>query len=299
MNIHNIKERGWNAVPGFTLILKEKPTGSADFDISRDRMILQRDNVKTLISSAICSSATTPEDICKLLNIFKSSWKDTSMSLSSDKFADFLLETIILAASKKGMDIEFPSNYLASQKGFHDNGYDYFYKDTHIICKPEFFSIGMKRTVDKAYEDKPQALIQPSAIQIKKIAVIKETVNCLKESIRRAKPEYYRKDLNPNIYIFEKTDVFSGEHRNDGFWISDDELCESFDRVVSTVLHEIGHDFGGDGTKEFTYTLTCMLQAVINATLKDQETLMTLRALKSCWDDLNKQETEKILNNNQ
>lgn len=294
MNIHDFRESGWNAIPGYTLVFKEKPTGKSDFDISRDRMILQSDNLKALISSSICSDSTSSEDICKLLNIFKSNWSTKTDYRSSCAFSNLLLESIIGGANKKGMRIQFPANYLASQKGFHDNGYDYFYEKTHTICKPEFASIGMKRTYEKAEEDKPQALVQPNDVQIKKIAVIKETVNCLKSSIRRAKPEYYQKDLNPNIYIFEESDVFSGEHRSDGFWISDDEMRQSFDRVLATVLHEIGHDFGGDGTKEFTYTLTCMLQAVINATLKDQETLITLRALKSCWEDLNKQEIEKL-----
>ena len=285
-------ERGWNTLPGYTLIFKEKPSGDSNFDISRDRMILQSDNIKTLISSSISNPSTSSDDICKLLNIFKSNWDAKTEYYSGFAFSNLLLDSIIAGARKKGVVIQFPSNYLASQKGFHDNGYDYFYEQTHKICKPEFGGIGMKRTVEKANEDKPQALIQPNEIQVKKIAVLKETVNCLKSSIRRAKPEYYRKELNPNIYIFEQSDVFSGEHRSDGFWISDEEMREGFDRVLATVLHEIGHDFGGDGTKEFTYTLTCMLQAVINATLKDQETLMTLRALKSCWEDLNREENE-------
>ncbi len=294
MNLNTV-ERGWNVLPGYTLVFKEKPTGKNDFDISRDRMILQEDHIKSLVLSAVASDKTSTEDILKLLTIFKSSWKDDCFSYNSDKMSNVLLESILSAVSRRGIRIEFPSQYLASQKGFNDKGYDYFYKDTHTICKPIFSAIGMKRTLEKAAEDKPQCLIQPSEIQVKKIAVLKETINCLKSSILRAKPEYYSRSLNPNIYIFEKSDVFAGEHRQDGFWISDTEMSESFDRVLSTVLHEIGHEFGGDGTEEFTYTLTAMLQAVINATLKDQETLITLRALKACWDDLNQQELGESL----
>ena len=293
MNSHNFRERGWDVLPGYTLIFKEKPDEKSDFDISRDRMILQRDNLKNLVSAAVSSDKTTQEELCTLLCMFKDSWKEKVSYFSNSPLDSMLLESIITGIAKKGIKYDFPSRYLASQKGFNNNGYDYFYEKTHTVCKPEFSAIGMKRTVEKAYEDKPQHLVKPTEIQVKKIALIKETLNCLKPSIRRADPRYYGKELNPNIYIFEKSDVFSGEHRADGFWISSEEMTQSFDKVLSTVLHEISHDHGGDGSEEFTYTLTNMLQAIINATLKDEETLITLRALKACWEDLRTQEIEE------
>ena len=76
--------------------------------------------------------------------------------------------------------------------------------------------------------------------------------------------------------------------------MTEDELRNNFDRVIATALHEISHKVGGDGTTAFTYALTDMMQAIVNATLKDEKTLNELRALKACWEELNAEELKEL-----
>ena len=282
----------WRNVPGYTIIFKEKPSTTCDIDISRDRLRLDHSDVEKMIKACMCSPKTSEKDICDLLLTLTDYWeKDATTSYYSSPYhkkslASKFLNGIIDGAVSKGMKIDFPSCYLASC-GQSKNSYDYFYEKNHIICKPEFRKLGMQTTSAKAFSDRGKVLITPNEKQIKKIGIIKETIKCLERSILSASTKFNRVDLNPNIYIFDETGPFAGEHRHDGFWVSNSELDSSFNRIISTALHEICHKEGPDGSMEFTYVLTDMLNAILNAALKDKETLIKLKALKSLWDEIN------------
>lgn len=282
----------WRNVPGCTIAFKEKPRATSEIDISRDRLKIGSNDLKKLIASCIYSEKTSTEEIGALLKIFHKQWKqkdDNSYHHYTNKAEELrtdILKGIIEGCCVRGIKFDFPSAYLAGNKS-GDKGVDYFYSKTHTVCLSDFAKIGMQSTHGKACKDRDKVLVEPNAQQIKKIGIIKKTIECLKPSIYRASRDFNDKDLNPNIYIFDEKGPFAGEHRKDGFWISGSELNNSFDRVMSTALHEICHKMGGDGALKFTYALTDMLHAVINTALKDKDTLLKLKALKSCWDEIN------------
>jgi len=64
---------------------------------------------------------------------------------------------------------------------------------------------------------------------------------------------------------------------------------------LAVAIHEICHDYGGDGDANFTYALTDMLQALIRAVSSDEKTLVELRTLKACWSEVCTQERNSYL----
>lgn len=290
-------DQGWSALDGMNIIFKQKPRNSNDFDISRDRIMLKKSDLASLLEAVVASENTTSDDICELLYLFRNYWKNNARSYKSCNLsANYLFDAILKGICKKGLKFKFPKGCLAAN--VISSAEDDIYKNSKEICKSIFANIGMKTLHAQYLEDKPNALIEPNEFQIKKIALIKEVLKTLKPHIVSSDIRYLRAQFNPNIYIFKENGILSGEHRKDGFWIGESELSGDFDRIISTALHEICHEFGGDGSADFTYALTDMLEAIIKATTQDEHTLIELRALRACWDEIRKQEINSYLLNN-
>ena len=75
-----------------------------------------------------------------------------------------------------------------------------------------------------------------------------------------------------------------------GHWVDREYLKNAdFNTILATWLHEICHKSGGDGTTEFTYTLTDMLRVLLNTSTKssNQNSRIELAALEEIYNGLN------------
>lgn len=287
-----ICESGWNSLNGVSIIFKEKPKTTQDFDISRDRIMLQRNDLEKMVTQVAKSKDCTSEDATQLILMFRDLWQKKHIGFNDESaLENKIFEAMLKGFSIKGLKFKFPSNCIAgSADGYNQK--ENIYRNSYLICKSIFANLGMIPINWKYAQDKPKALVKPNEFEIKKIGIIKEVLNVLKPHILSANFKYHSANFNPNIYIFEENSIFSGEHRKDGFWIGRSEMRSNFERVLATTIHEICHEYGGDGDANFTYALTDMLQAIFSAAVKDEQTLVQLRVLKSCWDEVCKQEVE-------
>ncbi len=293
-NEHTVK-MGWDTLDGVVVLFKEKPKNTDKFDISRDRIMLQRADLKNILQNFIVSPKTSKEDAAKLLLMFNKYWEKASYgSDKSDAVIQDIFSAILNGISTKGLKFKFGANCIAASQKYFDQK-ENIYKGSYRICKNEFARLGMIPIETKYRQDQPQALVEPNEFEIKKIGIIKEVLKVLEPHILRADYKYSSSNFNPNIYIFKEGGIFSGEHRSDGFWIGRGELKSPFERVLAVAIHEICHDYGGDGDANFTYALTDMLQALIRAVSSDEKTLVELRTLKACWSEVCTQERNSYL----
>ena len=74
-----------------------------------------------------------------------------------------------------------------------------------------------------------------------------------------------------------------------GHWVDREYLkTADYNTILATWLHEICHKSGGDGTPEFTYTLTDMLRVLLNTSTKgsNQNSRVKLAALEEIYNNL-------------
>lgn len=108
-------------------------------------------------------------------------------------------------------------------------------------------------------------------------------------------------DVNQPRYIFDRKNEMSkstlGEAIIDnknfkrvymGHWIDKTYLNNgNFYDLLATWLHEISHKSGGDGTAEFTYKLTDVIEALANASINSSELRINLSAIEKVFNNLN------------
>ncbi len=88
--------------------------------------------------------------------------------------------------------------------------------------------------------------------------------------------------------------AYKGVRDYKGHWV-DKEYFDgaSFNDLLATWLHEICHKSGGDGTEEFTYTLTDMIQVLLNPSgLKERN--IKLSAIQEVFDSIGKNPLQKV-----
>ena len=76
-----------------------------------------------------------------------------------------------------------------------------------------------------------------------------------------------------------------GEYK--GHWIDRGYLNNgNFYDLLATWIHEICHKSGGDGTSEFTYKLTDIIEALMTATSKSAQFRTDLLALEKVFNEI-------------
>lgn len=72
-----------------------------------------------------------------------------------------------------------------------------------------------------------------------------------------------------------------------GHWVDKSYLDKgSFYDLVATWLHEISHKSGGDGTSEFTYKLTDLIEAILDAASNSPDLKIELSAIEKVFNSL-------------
>ena len=102
------------------------------------------------------------------------------------------------------------------------------------------------------------------------------------------KPRYiFNRNAEPAKNTLGEAIVSRGEYN--GHWV-DREYLETadFNTILATWLHEICHKSGGDGSAEFTYTLTDMLRVLLNTSTKgsNQMSRTRLAALEEIYNGI-------------
>jgi len=105
-----------------------------------------------------------------------------------------------------------------------------------------------------------------------------------------------KEDIDAPRFIFDRTQELAkntlgeaitclGEYQ--GHWIDRTYLNNgSFFNLLSTWMHEVCHKSGGDGTAEFTYKLTDILEALLTACSNSNNLQIKLNALEKVFNEI-------------
>ncbi len=114
-----------------------------------------------------------------------------------------------------------------------------------------------------------------------------KTINVLRliEDVDIHKPRYIF-DRHSEIAKDTLGEALGGKGKYDGHWIDREYLNKTgFSNLLGTWLHEICHKSGGDGTAEFTYTLTDMIRVLLQTSTENTSSAK-LKALQKMFEEI-------------
>lgn len=291
----------WQGLNGFNIFFKEKPPINV-FDISRDRLSLDKNDISHLIKHF--AQKSSPKDLVNALHAMQEFWPiGTADYISNDrnKIAYTIIDSLLEAVQFR-FKIQFPDNYMCKENGH--NCSKELLKDLnekgYIFCENNRFEYaGMQTINDFLRNARNHLALQPTEIEIQKIGIIKKALSQLKQLSKSA--IFTSTELNPKIYIFDRlsnkelkinndanAEAIIEINRSNGFWIDRGYLeASSFTKTLRTALHELTHKTGGDGTESFSYALTDVIEKLLEEMISDNaNTFAELKKLKTEWDEL-------------
>lgn len=307
----------FEGVKNANIFLKSKPPTKAKlssyrdeevvFDPSRDRIGLNSEDLNRLGKYFGFNEKTSKQELAYAIKSLEQIWPKTEDIINVDGGRAFLTG-LVDAAYSRNIYIKFPEKYLALPRGGSVNSD--ILKDLKNsgfeICPSDFGYIGMTNVNDYVLKARNHGAFAPTEKEIKKIGIIRKAVQQLRPYIENEK-FFSSTELNPEIYLFNAKGnnesktykntlaeaILVSDYTSDfmkksiGFWIDRDYLSKaSFPEILSTALHEITHKSGGDGSSEFTYKLTDVLEKEIASRLEDKQANIELKNLRKLWDEL-------------
>lgn len=305
----------WDNVEGATVFFKKKPPISAKlakydkeetkiFDPSRDRISIKRDDLERIAKYFALDEKMTDQEVVFALRSIEKLWTNLD---DGEKGGTALLKGLLEGAKLRYIHIKFPNEYLClprygvpdikTLQELRSNGFK--------ICNENFESLGMPTVNDYLRDAKNHNCFTPTETEIKKIGIIKKALQKFRPYVENEKM-FDSSELNPEIFLFNgkgenesktyrdtlaealiKFDENTFRRKSVGFWVDREYLSKaSFAEILSTSLHEITHKAGGDGTSDFSYKLTDVLEKEIASRLDDKFANIELGNLRKVWDEL-------------
>lgn len=318
----------WNeSLPQITLFTKRKPAAGL-IDSSRDRTSISSDQIEKTIREDFIKTCTTSE-LLQILTDLQDIWSPDhvadTLELPKDKrdkvreYASIkLLESCLWELTSRGIQINFPPNYISYSNGKERISQDlleHLKKKGYQLCLRGFEYIGMKTVTEHLIEQRNHDALQPTPEEIQKINILKLAAQSLVSNAQYTHtggklPLIRQQDVDQPIYLFNaasqkdykdtlaeaitaapdysEPDGWHAEKRFKGAWFDRTYLQKaSFEEALATYLHELTHQYGGDGESRFGYALTDWFSSIKRAILKDPAVYIQLRDLMACWDKVN------------
>ena len=297
----------FDAIDNMSIYIKKKPPLKFNkdfiFDPSRDRISLNKDNLKALGKWVISKENMSKEDAVKLLHSVEEYWRVGARQnlLSKDNNTDaipFIAGLFDGAATRGDLNIKFPDEKCIADSIMVSQAVADMYKEAgYKLCCPSFVLIGMKSIEELAKESRKHIPLEPTVEEKNKILILQEAIDLFK-NILTDENMFTGEELNPKIFIYSKDSSAENDAYNNvageaiiengkslGFWIDRKYLNEEkFSSVFATALHELTHKFGGDESDIFSYKLTDVLRKVFEAINNNPNIAMRMKILEQAWN---------------
>ena len=223
-----------------------------------------------------------------LPNKLKDLFRDCKDALRADIQADVF--SFVEALDKEYKDSDFVKKYI----NFQEVALDEFNRDLKLFLEDEVSKLTNKdiskgRCLAKAilhvlkYGNNDE-LLKKYATQIQNLDIIAP------KDVRKPRYIFDRFNEIANNTLGEAiTDISNENFRLQymGHWVDKTYFDKaSFFNLLATWLHEISHKSGGDGSAEFTYKLTDLIEALTEASTNSYQTRIELAAIQEVFDNL-------------
>lgn len=270
-----------------SIFIKQKPPVDI-FNPTRDRHSANKENFYNF--GKFCAGESSKDECVDLINALRPYWRrcEYSKEICLDSFLDGIL---IPSKRKHSLKIDFPKNYCAidSEINANKNHVGVLAKCGHIICKERFKDIGMNTAKQEILANSVYKVLEPNEKQIKRIAILREALKTLAIALM---DEFEASELETKIYLTKFEDETAAEAivhggKSYGIWMSEYVLDEQdFGNALGVVLHELCHKSGSDGSENFSYKLTHVMQKILSCISQNPAIAQKFSDLSNLWDEL-------------
>lgn len=254
----------WHGVKGMHIWT----IGTRVFHLDRDRGLVTREDLETKLIAPMVRAMST-DQLMQSITSMESIWP--FHAANSWDAAYKLLEKCVAYAANKNVEIHFPAKYLYRDIYLSSSDSELLQHNGYVLCHDFFRLLGMPGALKRVNELKSKTRLDPSPEQQERINVLKDSVNLLK-TLTEKRPEY---SINlKDIWLFNPGEVnrnLLGQHSRDHTWMNSKQLASDYASALSTYLHELLHDHGGDNDKRFGYALTDTLRITIDVLTRESD----------------------------
>jgi hypothetical protein len=291
--------------------------------VDRDRLPLTPEKVGTLATAIakemtnqeLMQSIFSLQDLWVDKDVLKSvgldpnrdKWTSKGVKALRDSAGRQLLNALIEEATsyeydssapnknKRGLGAHFPPTYLADTGGVSDDIKTDLEKSGYKLCSSDFNRLGMLDVKTKWQEIRMHQALTPTPRETLQLNSLKEAA-----SILAPYPQFKAgsggqaalitpEDIKKPIFLFHKgakkeTSDTMAEYAKTHIWFDRSYLeTATFGQALGTYYHEMLHKVAGDGSPDFGYALTELLEGHLDVSLnlksKDFQRLQDLQAL--------------------
>jgi len=261
-----VKRNKWNTLDNISLWIWNKDILNRD----RDRSIVTSEELEKQVIKYIINSAKQKQLEEALWNLEPIWAKRKNSSRKNDHTGGIILEYIIEKLASKKATIEFPEKYFAKAPSKW-NKRRYLKKYGYIEVNPKFEKLGMRTTEQLNAELEDFVKIHEyNKTEKNKIKILYQTA----KQITKQEPL--------EIILYDsKGKSLDALYSKNCIWMSRKTLKKPYAKATSTYLHELAHQRGQEGTKNFNHSITQTLENTIDQIIKNPQKYEKLRKK---WD---------------
>lgn len=287
-----------NSAESATVIFKRrpKPDSYKAFNTGRDRTNITRLEVGKLIKKDFATTMTDEElkdTILKLEPVWNKSHKDNISSFSA---ANEVFEALIEECQERKLGFNFGDKKFVANNSYGSDTMDFLKSKGYIECSLRMKYLGMPTSTETRKMFSMHEAVAPTEIQKKKLQLLEEGVSLLmKDDLIQKRLKI--SDIKQPRFVFDSKaqgyeellgEAIINNGKYEGHWVSQKHINEAnYPELLSTWLHEMTHQAGGDESKEFSYALTDVMGGAFAGVIKDPETAQKLSVLNKIFDNLN------------
>lgn len=264
---------GWGTVRGLS-VYTTKDIASGD----RDRGAITHMALEYELFKPMAAEMTASE----VEGFLKAIEPAYASSLLGSTELDDLAHYVADRGEKLDVRMEFPEKYIACRPLLDYTIQRMLTQQGFALCPDYFRLVGMRTSDEVIKRLHDHQRIEPTPEHEKKIAILAEALDILKDSF--TKKEFIPKE----VALYSRADENSpahGSHSEAYVWLAVEHMTDDFARVFATYLHELDHTHGTDQSASFSYALTDTLAAVLAAVSGDANVASRWQALAQQWDE--------------
>lgn len=287
-----------NAAENATVIFKRRPFQEkiSDFSTGRDRTNITRYEVGKLIKKDFAKTMTDEElkdTMLKLEPVWNKDHKDKTSGFSA---ANEVFEALIEECKERKLGFNFGDKKFVADTTIGGDTMDFLKSKGYIECSSYMKHLGMPTSAETRKMFSMHEAVAPTQVQKKKLQLLEEGVSLLmKDDLIQKRLKI--SDIKQPRFVFDSKaqgyeellgEAIINDGKYEGHWVSQKHINEAnYPELLSTWLHEMTHQAGGDESKEFSYALTDVMGGAFAGVIKDPETAQKLSVLNKIFSNLN------------
>ncbi|HLC50131.1 MAG TPA: hypothetical protein VJI97_01765 [Candidatus Nanoarchaeia archaeon] len=261
----------WNTVENFSIWVWSNDVLRKD----RDRGIVNWIELRNEVVPKIVKAANI-KDLTKAMYTMEDLW---SSDLPSYTPGYGIIEAIVKRLKEENVKLDFGEKHLAHNLVVSKSVEGDFAQAGFKICHSFFADLGMK-TSERAYS----LMIKTKEVELtqkdqRRVEILYEAVRGFGRGPRDIQVVKEKRIIR-NLFML----THRGSHKNVMLPVNIEirALREGFAECLGTYLHEMDHDYGTDGQREFSDALTDTIKLVVEKIISNPQVFI---ALKKRWDE--------------